>query len=144
MQHIIIFSFSAVNGSKLFLSCKISIQSIRHSIGRHWGTWSASFVHAQKGIMQQSKHNCDKDFPILYQSLAENVIFTDNRNSFSLILIRMKAAVPIKSDLIRRIESSLSWYISWYYTCFFFIWIIRRFYNMLFQIVLAFKVNSVV
>jgi len=77
---------------------------------------SASFVHiyiyiyiyAQKGIMQQSKHNCGKDSPILYQSLAENVIFTDNRNSFSLILICMKAAVPIKSDLIRRIENGLS------------------------------------
>lgn len=62
--------------------------------------------------MQQSKHNCGKDSPILYQSLAENVIFTDNRNSFSpylsLILICMKAAVPIKSDLIRRIENGLS------------------------------------
>lgn len=93
--------------------------------------------------MQQGKHNRDQDYLILYQSLVENVIFVDNRNSLTPIFTRTRVSDTDKIQLNRLIESGSSIYIT-FYMCFFFTRVICRFYDMSFQIALAFKVNSVV
>lgn len=44
--------FLAANGSYVFVSSKISIQSIRYSIRRYRNTGSTSFTHAQKSLIE--------------------------------------------------------------------------------------------
>lgn len=44
-------SFSAVNGSYVFIHSKITIQSIGYSTRGYRNTRSTSFTHAQKGVI---------------------------------------------------------------------------------------------
>ena len=45
------FSFSAADGSNVFVSDKIPIQSVEHSVRRYRNTGSTSFAHAQEGVI---------------------------------------------------------------------------------------------
>jgi len=67
------FLFSAINGSKVFLSRKIFIQSIGHSTWRYRDTWGASLTHAQKGVTQ-AKHDPGQDSRFTVLSLVGNII----------------------------------------------------------------------